>query len=158
MTPAGTVRLAAAAPLLLAGYAGCVLFSEGTADADAGNGFDFGGPDETATVVGSALRGCLVGADPFLPCVNGRAMAALERTESMDSVRLDSGLEMAKSPDADDTFLPRGAYSFGEYSASRLSRCGESGGVGTESWPGEYRSSWPRSSSAGFRISNPGFS
>lgn len=101
---------------LLIGYAGCVLFSEGPPVDEFGNGLDSGlgsGEDDKTLTVSSVVKGCLAGADPFLPCINERAMAALEQTETMDTVRLDPGLEIARPLDAEG-IAPRGVYSFGK--------------------------------------------
>jgi len=91
------------APLLVVGYAGCVLFSGGGPAA-------VGGEGDARYETAAAIRSCLSGIGPFVPCVNERAMAALERAESEDAVRLDAGLEIARA----EGFAPRGVYSFGE--------------------------------------------
>ncbi|VVC33492.1 Protein of unknown function DUF1676 [Cinara cedri] len=124
-------NLAMMVPLLLAGCAGCgcvvVVSAAGDPvdDAPAGvfggggggdSGFndDGGGGDDRKTLtVSSAVKSCLAGVDPFLPCINERAMAALERTESADALLLDPGLEIARQP-GDETPAPRGVYSFGD--------------------------------------------
>jgi len=116
------------APLMIfVGCGQCVLFS---------NGQSSGGPDvdEGGRVLGSvgdgdsedehqnlhtptistAVKSCLAGADPFLPCINEQAMAAIEQTESMDSVLLDSGLEISRRPSTEAFAAPRGVYSLGK--------------------------------------------
>lgn len=110
------------APLLWIGHARCVLFSEGSVeDGDNGGfangvagGFDssLGDGDKTLTV-SSMVRSCLAGVDPLLPCLNEHAMAAIEQTESMDTVRLDTDLEIARQHGA-ESMAPRGTYSFGK--------------------------------------------
>lgn len=86
------------------------MFSEGSAG---DSGVDGDGEDKTFTI-STMVKSCLVGADPFVPCINERAMAALEQTESMDAVRLDSGLEISRQPGGAETIAPRGVYSFGK--------------------------------------------
>lgn len=77
------------------------------------------------STVSTAVKSCLAGADPFLPCINEQAMAAIEQTESMDSVLLDSGLEISRRPGTEAFAAPRGVYSLGKparcRSASRMS-------------------------------------
>lgn len=117
----GAVRHTSA-PLLVIGYAGCVLFSSGGGPASVGGEGD--ARYETAAT-GSAIGSCLSGIGPFVPCVNERAMAALERAESERAVRLDPGLEIVQAGPAEG-FAPRGVYSFGECFAvgSRVERFG----------------------------------
>lgn len=99
------------------------MFSDGES---AATGSDFGGgiggdrsdggrgnEDDYTPTVSVAVKSCLAGADPFLPCINGHAMAAIEQTESMDSVRLDSGLEISRLP-GDEGLSPRGVYTLGK--------------------------------------------
>lgn len=90
------------ASLFLAGRVACVVFSERGDD-------DY---DQTFAV-SSMAKSCLAGADPLLSCFNERAMAALERAETMETVRLDAGLELARRPGPEGV-APRGVYSFGK--------------------------------------------
>lgn len=103
------VHLAFTVPLLLAGYAACVLFSEGTVEGGSGGNDD----NDRSLTVSTAVRSCLTGIDPFLPCINERAMAAIEQSETMDTVRLDSGLEISRQH-GDGVLAPREVYSFGK--------------------------------------------
>lgn len=106
----GVYTVTAAIPLIFFGFAGCVMFSE----EPVGDGYNDGGNDDDKTLtVSSMVKSCLAGADPFLPCINERAMAAIEQTESMDAVRLDSGLEIFRQPGS-EAFAPRGVYTFGK--------------------------------------------
>ncbi|XP_025197899.1 uncharacterized protein LOC112596435 [Melanaphis sacchari] len=100
----------------------CILFSDSdghSSDSDVGGdvGDDDRGSennDHLNPMVSTAIKSCLAGADSFLPCINGHAMAAIEQTESMDSVLLDSGLEISKSPSVEAFAAPRGVYSLGD--------------------------------------------
>ncbi|XP_022178634.1 uncharacterized protein LOC111039422 [Myzus persicae] len=117
------------APLMIfVGFAQCVLFSDGQStgglDVDGGGRVggsvgDGGGGSEDdhhphTPTISTAVKSCLAGADPFLPCINEQAMAAIEQTESMDSVLLDSGLEISRRPSTDAFAAPRGVYSLGD--------------------------------------------
>lgn len=109
-------------PLFWIGHVGCVLFSEGSIEEGDNSGFasgmgggsdnSLGDGDKTLTI-SSMVRTCLAGIDPFLPCINERAMAAIEQTESMDTVRLDTDLEIARQHGA-ESMEPKGIYSFGK--------------------------------------------
>lgn len=106
--------------MIFVGCAQCVLFSEGgrvggsVGDAG-GGGEDVLDDDHRHTLtVSTAVKSCLAGADPFLPCINEQAMAAIEQTESMDSVLLDSGLEISRRPGTESFAAPRGVYSLGK--------------------------------------------
>ncbi|XP_060839433.1 uncharacterized protein LOC132920784 [Rhopalosiphum padi] len=98
----------------------CVMFSDGqSSDSDVGGNVDDGersseNNDPLTPTVSTAIKSCLAGADPFLPCINGHAMAAIEQTESMDSVLLDSGLEISRRPGGEAFAAPRGVYSLGD--------------------------------------------
>lgn len=70
--------------------------------------------DRTPTAIGATVRHCLAGVDPFLPCVNERAMAALRLAESADSMSLGPDLEMAAAD-----LAPKGVYSIGKPTESR---------------------------------------
>lgn len=103
------------AALLWTGRAGSVSFSEGSVEDGAGFGNGLGdGPGDKTLTVSSMVKSCLAGVDPFLPCINERAMAAIEQTESMDTVRLDADLEIARQRGAEAAAAPRGTYSFGK--------------------------------------------
>jgi len=122
--------------MIFVGCAQCVLFSDGQSvggDGHVGDSVgDGGGSSENdlgddnrdlhTPTVSRAVKSCLAGVDPFLPCINEQAMAAIEQTESMDSVLLDSGLEISRRPDTESFAAPRGVYSLGKpsccYSAS----------------------------------------
>jgi len=114
--------------MIFVGCVQCVLFSDGQSAGvpDVGGSVsDGGGGSEdvfdddhlqnlhTATV-STAVKSCLAGADPFLPCINEQAMAAIEQTESMESVVLDSGLEISRRPGTESFAAPRGVYSLGK--------------------------------------------
>jgi len=126
--------------MIFVGCAQCVLFSDGQSAAggpDVGGGGRVGGGagdggggseddldddhhhDLRTPTVSTAVKSCLAGADPFLPCINERAMAAIEQTESMDSVLLDSGLEISRRPGTESFAAPRGVYSLGKPSRCR---------------------------------------
>jgi len=128
--------------MIFVGLAQCVLFSDvggpevgGTGrvggsvgDGGGGNEDDLDDRHHTlhTSTVSTAVKSCLAGADPFLPCINEQAMAAIEQTESMDSVVLDSGLEISRRPGTEAFAAPRGVYSLGKparcrRSASRIS-------------------------------------
>jgi len=116
--------------MIFVGCAQCVLFSDGQSsggqDVDGGgrvggsvgdDGGDSGDDhhdDLRTTTISTAVKSCLAGADPFLPCINEQAMAAIEQTESMDSVLLDSGLEISRRPSTEAFAAPRGVYSLGK--------------------------------------------
>ncbi|XP_003244008.1 uncharacterized protein LOC100575455 [Acyrthosiphon pisum] len=119
---------------IFVGCAQCVLFSDGQSAGGpdvAGGGRvggsvgDGGGGSEEVLdddhlhdlhtlTVSAAVKSCLAGADPFLPCINEQAMAAIEQTESRDSVLLDSGLEISRRPGTESFAAPRGVYSLGD--------------------------------------------
>lgn len=120
--------------MIFVSCAQCVLFSDGqTSGSNAGGGRvgvsvddDDGSSENRNPMVSTAIKSCLAGADPFLPCINEHAMAVIEQTETMDSVLLDSGLEISKRPDVETFAAPRGVYSLGKlyyiaiHNASRL--------------------------------------
>ncbi|KAF0770968.1 Uncharacterized protein FWK35_00015391 [Aphis craccivora] len=108
--------------MIFVSCAQCVLFSDGqTSGSNAGGGRvgvsvddDDGSSENRNPMVSTAIKSCLAGADPFLPCINEHAMAVIEQTETMDSVLLDSGLEISKRPDVETFAAPRGVYSLGD--------------------------------------------
>lgn len=114
--------------MIFVGCAQCVLFSDGQSTGGGGRVGDSlgdgGGSSENdlgddhhdlhTPTVSTAVKSCLAGADPFLPCINEQAMAAIEQTESMDSVLLDSGLEISRRPGTESFAAPRGVYSLGK--------------------------------------------
>ncbi|XP_060879344.1 uncharacterized protein LOC132951584 [Metopolophium dirhodum] len=113
--------------MIFVGCAQCVLFSDGGPNGGGGGRVggsvgDAGGGSEDVLdddhlhtlTVSTAVKSCLAGADPFLPCINEQAMAAIEQTESMDSVLLDSGLEISRRPGTESFAAPRGVYSLGD--------------------------------------------
>lgn len=112
--------------MIFVSCAQCVLFSDGqTSSSDVGGGRvgvsvdDDNGSSENndhhhTPMVSTAIKSCLAGADPFLPCINEHAMAVIEQTETMDSVLLDSGLEISRRPDIEAFAAPRGVYSLGK--------------------------------------------
>lgn len=115
-------RPSAPVPSVVAGL--CVFLSarrpvvhghRGSPDGDGDTYAD--GADRT---FGATVRHCLAGVDPFLPCVNERAMAALELAESEDSMSLGSDLEMTVT--APEDLAPKGVYSIGKPAGTGPSR------------------------------------
>lgn len=110
------VRPSAPAASLVAGLC-VVLFTGRPADGHRDSSDDDGGPyadvaDRTSAAFAATARHCLAGVDPFLPCVNERAMAALELAEAADSMSLGPDLEMAVATPED--LAPKGVYSIGK--------------------------------------------
>ncbi|XP_050437140.1 uncharacterized protein LOC126843576 [Adelges cooleyi] len=66
--------------------------------------------DEATLSVDAAVKSCLSGPEEFVPCLNERAMDTLEHAESVDAVRLLSGLKLTKPVEVVAP-APRGVYS-----------------------------------------------
>ncbi|XP_050533829.1 uncharacterized protein LOC126901436 [Daktulosphaira vitifoliae] len=89
--------------LAVVGSAVCVLFSEYLPD-NGSNNFN------NLSTLSASVKSCLIGSNAFIPCFNERAMAALERAESLDTLPLDQIFEV-KMPLGDVEPAPRGIYS-----------------------------------------------